>query len=134
MGTKEVRMGPLKKRIRIKYEYSVVSNSIRILNGVEISCWDTPSSRGHWHKSMLESSASWPYASICFYLISDLTMKTTSYSCQTYPHISYVTSTYTNTISCNLSFYQNCILGYLDNIAKESLNSISQITPHTRIL
>ena len=50
-------------RIRIEYEYSVASNSIRI-------------HRGHMYRS--------------FCLLSELTMNTTSYSRQTYPHISYV--------------------------------------------
>ena len=35
---------------QIKYEYSPASNSIRILNGVEICCRDVASFRGHEHK------------------------------------------------------------------------------------
>ena len=54
-----------KFRIRIEsntnIQSSVASNSIRILNGVEMSCWDAASST---HKSVPESAALWPYASI----------------------------------------------------------------------
>ena len=52
---------------RIEYEYSVASNSIRILNGVEMSCRDAASSRGRRHKSVLFG--------ICFFLVlSQLTI------------------------------------------------------------
>ena len=40
---------------RIEYEFSVASHSIRILNGVEMFCWEVASSRGHRHKSGPES-------------------------------------------------------------------------------
>ena len=60
-----------KVRIRIEYriecEYSVASNSIRILNGVEMSCRDAASSRGHGYNPVPESSASSPYASILLF-------------------------------------------------------------------
>ena len=56
---------------RIEYEYSVASNYTRILNGVEMSCRDVVSSRGYRHKSVPESSASWPYASILLFTFSD---------------------------------------------------------------
>ena len=45
--------------LNIEYEYSVASNLIRILNGVEMSCRDAASSA---HKSVPELSAPWPYA------------------------------------------------------------------------
>ena len=48
----------------LEYEYSVASNAIRILNGVEMSCMDAASSCGQEHRSVPESSATWPYASI----------------------------------------------------------------------
>ena len=59
----------------------MASNSSRTLNSVEMSCWDVASSRGHGPE--LETSVSWPF------LLSDLTMKMTSYSHEA-SHISYV--------------------------------------------
>ena len=53
---------------RIEYEYSVASKSIRILNGVEMSCRDAASSCGHGHRDRMHRS---------FCLLSDLTIKTT---------------------------------------------------------
>ena len=41
-----------------KYEYSVASDSIRILNGLDMSCHDSASSGGHGHKSVPVSSGS----------------------------------------------------------------------------
>ena len=38
-------------QIRIEYEYSMASNLIRILNGVEMSSQDAVSSRGRGHKA-----------------------------------------------------------------------------------
>ena len=49
---------------RIKYEYSLAFNYIRILNSVEILCQDVASSHGHGYKPEPKSSASWPYVSI----------------------------------------------------------------------
>ena len=74
---------------QIKYEYLVISNSIKILNGIYMSSRDTASTHNHGHKPELESSASWPCVDHFVYLLTDLTMKTTSYSCQT-SHILYV--------------------------------------------
>ena len=56
--------GNFEYEYRMKYEYSVASNSFRILNGVEMFCRDAASSHGHGHKSVPESSALWPYVSI----------------------------------------------------------------------
>ena len=42
-------------KYRIEYEYSVASNSIRIVNGVEMSCRNAASSRGHVHESVSEA-------------------------------------------------------------------------------
>ena len=60
----EFHSNRISSKFRIRIEYSVASNSIRILNGVEMSSRDATSSRAHGHKSGLESSASWPYATI----------------------------------------------------------------------
>ena len=62
--THRLRMGKIWNFIRIEYprnfenEYSVASNSIRILNTVEMSCRDAASSHSHRHRSVPESSAS----------------------------------------------------------------------------
>ena len=52
-------------------EYSVASNSIRILNGVEMSSRDAASSRGYGHKAEPETSASWLSTCRSFCLVSD---------------------------------------------------------------
>ena len=76
----------ISKTNRIEYEYSVASNSIRILKTeryhVMMSCRGAASSRA------VGVATTSTHRSFC--LLSDLTMKTTSYSRQTYPHISYV--------------------------------------------
>ena len=67
----------------IEYKYSVGSNSLKILNGVKMSYCDVASFLcwRHWHHGHMHRS---------YCLLSDLTMKTTFYRRQTYPHISYV--------------------------------------------
>ena len=84
-----VRMGRIWNFIRIEYprnfeyEYSVASNSIIILNRVEMACRDAALPSCHTHRS--------------FCLLSDLvlTMKTTSDNRQAYPHISCVHNIHT---------------------------------------
>ena len=43
-----------KFRIRIEYNYSVASNSIRTLNGVEMSCRDATSSSGQVRAGVID--------------------------------------------------------------------------------
>ena len=100
----QLRMGRIRNFIWIKYQiiyphnFEYKSNmNIQWLQ-IRLEYWtvsrylDAASSCDHGLKSMLELLASWPYMQLhwSFCLLSDLNMKTTSYSHQTYPHISYV--------------------------------------------
>ena len=76
---------------KLKYNmnriYAVASHSIRILNAGEMSCWNLHmSSQADIFVYFLTSS----HGGRSFCLLSKLSMKTTSYSRQTSPHISYV--------------------------------------------